>query len=206
MTAKEPLPVEFLRELDALERAYLTQRDPIRQSGFAGGAARWRDERGPILDGIDTDGTLLDIGCANGFLLQSLVEWGAERGLSLVPYGLDQGATLIELARLRFPSLTDHFWVGNAWSWQPPRRFDYVYTLYDCVPPAFLARYIRQILEGFVRLGGRLIIGAYGSRSRGLAPFDLERFLRAEGYQLRGTSTGGYPVVTTFAWLDATTE
>ncbi len=68
------LPLAFIRELQELERAYLTYDDPIRQSGFSGGGVRWRAEREPILAGIHTDGTLLDIGCANGFLLQSLVE------------------------------------------------------------------------------------------------------------------------------------
>ncbi|PON13589.1 hypothetical protein C2W62_33590 [Candidatus Entotheonella serta] len=124
----------------------------------------------------------------------------------MIPYGLDQGAELIKLANLRFPSLTSHFWVGNAWAWQPPRRFDYVYTLYDCVPLTYLARYIRQVLETVVKPGGRLIIGAYGSRSRGRAPFDIAGFLRAEGYRLCGTSTVGQPVVTAFAWLEAMTE
>lgn len=61
------LPNDFLCELELLEAAYLKEDDRIRQSGFSGGAERWRAERGPILDAIDTDGDLLDVGCANGY-------------------------------------------------------------------------------------------------------------------------------------------
>ena len=66
----------FLQDLWALEAAYLKEDDPIRQSGFRRGADRWRAERGPILDAIETDEDLLDIGCANGYLLERLVKWG----------------------------------------------------------------------------------------------------------------------------------
>ena len=118
-------------ELKALEDAYLRETDPIRQSGFSGGATRWRAERGPILDAIDSDGDLLDIGCANGYLLECLVRWGEERGLMLTPHGLDQGVRLIELARGRLPKYADNFHVGNAWDWRPQRKYRYVYMLYD---------------------------------------------------------------------------
>ena len=63
------LPLIFLQDLWALEAAYLKEDDPIRQSGFRGGADRWRAEWGPILNAIETNEDLLDIGCANGYLL-----------------------------------------------------------------------------------------------------------------------------------------
>ncbi len=65
------------------------------------------------------DGELLDTSCANGYLLECLVAWGRKRGVSLIPYGLDQGARLIELARRRQTHLADHFFIGNAWDWSP---------------------------------------------------------------------------------------
>ena len=64
-----------MRRQRALEDAYLRSDDPIRQSGFGGGAERWRAERSPILEAVDGDGDLLDIGCANGYLAECLVEW-----------------------------------------------------------------------------------------------------------------------------------
>ena len=45
----------------ALEDSYLSSDDPIAQSGFGGGAARWRAEREPILTAVDHDGDFLDV-------------------------------------------------------------------------------------------------------------------------------------------------
>jgi len=141
MVQPDPLPPVFLAELGALEASYLERTDPIGQSGF-GGAERWRAEREPILEAITEDGDLLDVGCANGYLLECLVAWGRERGLTLTPYGVDQGARLIALARERQPRWAGHFFVGNAWDWHPPRRFRSVYALLDLVPPDYGARFL----------------------------------------------------------------
>ena len=202
MKTRRRLPPSFLLELEALESAYLAEDDPIRQSGFGGGPQRWRAEREPILDAIETDGDLLDVGCANGLLLECLVNWGHQRGLALTPYGLDQGARLVELAHKRLPDNASNLFVGNAWDWQPPRRFRYVYTLYDCVPIDYLQEYIERLLGRAVAPGGRLIVGAYGSRSRGVPAFDIEGFLRSEGIAVAGTAKGGNPQVTAFVWVD----
>ncbi len=201
MTDSDALPEGHLRLLHSLEPAYLQSDDPIRQSGFGGGAARWREEREPILDAIDSDGDLLDVGCANGFLLECLMEWAQERGIRLTPHGLDIGPRLIELARQRLPGYAANFSVGNAWNWQPPQRFDYVYVLYDSVPPDYLAEYIQRLLARCILPGGRLIIGAYGSRSRQLLPFDIAAFLHTNGFAVAGTAEGGSPVIARFAWI-----
>ena len=94
-----PLPEDFLQKLREVEDAYLATDDPIRQSGFLGGEARWREERELILDAVDRDADFLDIGCANGYLLQCLVQWARERGITLTPYGVDIGPRLVELAK-----------------------------------------------------------------------------------------------------------
>jgi hypothetical protein len=67
------LPPDFLNRARSLEASYLQTDDPIRQSGFGGGSERWRAERSPILNAIESDGDMLDIGCANGYLLECLV-------------------------------------------------------------------------------------------------------------------------------------
>lgn len=195
------LPDTFLRELEALEASYLRHDDPIEQSGFGGGRERWRAEREPILDAIEADGDLLDVGCANGYLLECLVQWGHERGIRLIPYGLDQGRRLVELARQRQPHLAANFFVGNAWDWQPPRLFDYVYTLLDCVPPDYAVEYVRRLLVRAVAPGGRLIVGSYGSRSREIPPTDVGAFLGSAGFAIVGTSQGGTPCIARFAWI-----
>jgi len=196
------LPPDFFDRARALEAAYLQSDDPIRQSGFGGGPERWRAERSPILDAIDGHGDILDIGCANGYLLECLVAWGGERGLTLVPFGVDIGPRLIAEAKRRFPDHAGNFWVANAWDWRPHRRFRYVYTLYDNVPEELLALYVQRLLERVVDSGGRLIVGAYGSRSRGTPSFAIAEFLAEAGYRLAGHTTAGAPPIVAFAWLD----
>jgi SAM-dependent methyltransferase len=199
---QEALPEEFIALLEHLERSYLLTDDPIRQSGFGGGPERWREEREPLLDAVDASGDLLDVGCANGYLLECLVEWGRERSLEITPHGLDLGPRLIELARRRIPEHAANMHVGNAWDWVPPRRYRYVYSVHDCVPEAFLERYVARLLADVAEPGGRLIVGAYGSRSRGSAPFDVASFLRSAGHRVAGVSQGGRPPVSAFAWVD----
>ena len=197
------LPAEFLEQVRVLERAYLQESDPIRQSGFAGGAVRWRAEREPILDAVERGGDLLDVGCANGYLVECLVTWGRERGLDLVPFGVDRSDALVALARRRLPECAARFWVANAWEWQPPRRFRYVYALHDCVPGEYLRSFVERLLGGAVASGGRLIIGAYGSHSRQEAPLDIARRLAALDFRISGESAGGDPVLSRFAWINA---
>ena len=196
------LPESFVRRLAALEASYLERASPIERSGFGGGAFRWRAEREPILDAVDRDGHLLDLGCANGHLAECLVAWGRERGRRLVPWGVDIGAQLIAEARRRLPEHADHFFVDDVFAFSPPRRFDFVYSLYDCVPHERLGEYIERVLARCVAPGGRLILGAYGSRSRKTEAFDVAGFLRAAGFDVVGTARGGDPAVTAFAWVD----
>ena len=198
---QESLPKEFLLQLRKLEEAYLTEDDPIRQSGFGGGEERWKNERGLILEAVDGDGDLLDVGCANGYLLQCLVEWAKESGIRLTPYGVDLGTRLIELAKKRLPEYANHFWVANAWDWAPPRKFRYVYSLYDCVPEPFLLRYIEKLLQRFVEKSGTLVIGAYGSNSQNRPAFDVAKALEEGGFSVAGFSSCGDLPVTRIAWI-----
>ncbi|MGH7681354.1 MAG: class I SAM-dependent methyltransferase [Candidatus Eiseniibacteriota bacterium] len=202
MSGSQELPVEFTNRLHQLACSYLASGDPYLQSGFGGGAERWRAEREPILTPLTDDGDLLDIGCANGLLLEDLVAWGAERGAKFTPYGLDHSAELLELARSRLHRFADHFFAGNAWSWQPPRRFRYVYSLADAVPPDYLRAYVGRLLKSFVAPRGTLIFGSYGSRSRAIAPLDLAAILSDFGYQVAGTTAAGVGPIVRFAWLD----
>ena len=202
MSARPPLPKDFLRLVASLETSYLESDDPIRQSGFGGGPGRWRAERELILDAIDGDGDLLDIGCANGYLLECLVVWAQERGRTLTPFGLDLGQDLIACARLRLPQFAANFYTGNAWDWVPPRRFHYVYTLYDCVPPLYWEEYVHRLLALVVTPGGRLVVGSYGSFSRQIAPENVAALLQSAGLRVAGSSAGGHPTMARFAWVD----
>jgi hypothetical protein len=58
------------------------------------------------------------------------------------------------------PRFAGHFQSANAWDWQPPRRWQYVYALWDCVPKDYLPEFIRRLV----------ILGSYGSLSRNEPP------------------------------------
>ena len=82
-----------------LESAYIQHDEPWKQSGFSGPEDRWLALRKPIADCIDKPGSFLDIGCANGYLLECIMKWTGERGISITPYGLDLSEKLVELAK-----------------------------------------------------------------------------------------------------------
>ena len=150
--------------LAIVEPAYLAGDTPMAQSGKSGDAARWEHGRRLVLDAVDSDGTFLDVGCANGLLMESVAAWGAEDGHVLEPYGVDISARLADLARRRCPQWADRIWTANAARWQPPRRFDVVRTGLDYVPDGSRERYVAQLLT-FLEPGGRLVVGAFNEES-----------------------------------------
>jgi hypothetical protein len=138
--------------------------------------------------------------------MESMQSWCAELGVRVEPYGVDLAPRLVELARRRLPHWADRIWTGNGLNWQPPdgRRFDYVHTLLDCVPPMAYARVIEHHRTQLATSGGRLLVSHYvGAGSR--APSAAE-ILAQLGYQVAGESSlqvnrPGAPPQT--AWLDA---
>src|SRR5207245_5592654 len=65
------------RVADILRPAYLAAPTPESQSGFSGSPLAWEQARGLIAYGIDRSGTFLDVGCANGLLMETMVRWCA---------------------------------------------------------------------------------------------------------------------------------
>ncbi|MCL5998965.1 MAG: class I SAM-dependent methyltransferase [Chloroflexi bacterium] len=145
-----------------LEPAYLAHDEPWKQSGMSGPADRWTALRKPVADCIDRAGSFLDIGCANGYLLECCLAWTAERGIKVVPYGLDLSARMIELAQKRLPEYTEHFFVGNALHWTPPQRFDFVRTELVYVPAEYEREYVERLRTHYLTPGGWLLIALYG--------------------------------------------
>jgi len=145
-----------------LETAYLSHEEPWRQSGMSGPEDRWITLRKPVADCIDRSGTFLDIGCANGYLLECCIKWTTERGIHITPYGLDVSAKLLELAKKRLPQFADHFFVGNAFEWIPPQRFDFVRTELVYVPGEYEKEYVEFLLKNHLKPGGRLLVANYG--------------------------------------------
>ena len=164
----------FDRNRQVLETAYLARKEPWAQSGMSGPQERWTALRKPIAECMDKDGTFLDIGCANGYLLECCLAWTAERDVQIEPFGVDLSAQLIVLAQERLPNYRDHFWVANAFTWLPPRRFTFVRTELYYAPAAHEREYILHLLKHCVETNGRLLIANYGEGSltpeRGLLP------------------------------------
>ncbi|TML19388.1 MAG: SAM-dependent methyltransferase [Actinobacteria bacterium] len=161
------------------EEAYLASDDPRAQSGFRGDEARWESARRPIVEAIDCDGSFLDIGCANGYLLESIVRWSRHR---LEPYGLDFAPELVELARNRLPRWADRIFLGDALTWEPPRSFEFARTELVYVPEERRPELVERLLS-YV---DRLIVCSYGSRRRSLPAEDVGEQLRSLGFDVAG--------------------
>lgn len=66
---------------------------------------------------------------------------------------------LAALARRRLPQWAAGIYLGNARSWVPPRRFDYVRTGVEYAPPGRRAELLRYIMQEMVAPGGCMIVG-----------------------------------------------
>ncbi len=74
-------------------RLYLSQTEPRRQSGHSGDLYYWRHVRSMILEAVYYDGSFIDVGCANGHLIQSLSSWMKNTGVAVeFWFGTVQGA------------------------------------------------------------------------------------------------------------------
>ena len=183
----------YAGNLRTLERAYLRGSTAQQGSGFGGDARAWRQAREHITQAITADGTFLDVGCANGLLMESVADWCAAAGLAIEPYGIDLGPGLVELARRRLPHWAGRIWAGNAIDWMPPEglRFDYVHVLLDCVPASRRGDLIRHHLAHTVRpAGGRLLVSQYAADPAAGNPGAAE-ILSSLGFSCAGQTSGG---------------
>jgi hypothetical protein len=184
----------YRRYLAVLVPAYLAGDNPRAQSGHSGDEARWVAARRPLLQAMDAPGDLLDIGCANGYLMESVDRWAEETGTPIEPYGLDISPELADLARRRLPHWADRIWTGNALLWIHPegRRFDYVRTGLEYVPPGQAPDLVAHLLAHVV--GRRLIVGVYNERVEEPA---REAEITAAGYRV---AAAGYRVAGRLEW------
>ena len=189
---------EWYRKIGAeITPAYLAGDNPRAQSGFRGDEDHWIQARGLIADAIDRAGTFLDVGCANGYLMECLEQWTAQKGHRLDPYGLDISPELIGLARQMFPQWTSRLFIGNAIDWEPTTRFDFVRTSLEYVPRNRQLDLIRRLLERAVAPAGKLIIGTCNEKkiARRSDETSTAHLLRSWGWNIAGSSERPH-------WLD----
>ena len=193
----------YERNEEARADAYLASDDPRAQSGNGGDEVDWRWSRELILDALPAGGSLLDVGCANGYLMESAHRWGAERGVAVEPHGLDLSWRLAALARRRLPHWADRVWVGNVIDWAPPRRFDLVHLGLDYAPAARRRELVERALVRLVAPGGRLVFRAERVTPGGP---DVVADVRALGFVVGGVAERAHPrtgVLRRTAWVDA---
>lgn len=162
-----------------LDVTYLSADTPQGGSGFSGTLEEWTANHAHIVQAVEHDGAFLDVGCANGFLLECMAQWCEALGIGLEPYGVDVSPLLVERARQRLPQWADRLWVGDALTWRSPRTFDVVHGLLDTVMPPQLPALVANLLT-FVAPGGRLVLSQYSPVRTAMAV--VERL----GYPIEG--------------------
>jgi SAM-dependent methyltransferase len=160
--------------------AYLEGANPRAQSGFGGDESRWEVARRPIAAFVDRPGSFVDVGCANGHLLECVARWAEHE---IEPFGLDIAPKVVELARARLPHWADRIFLGNALTWEPPRRFDFVRTELVYVPDELQQRLTERLLADVVEAGGRLIVCGYGSPRSNLPVHPVRQLVRSFGHE-----------------------
>ena len=154
--------------------AYLAADTPEGGSGSSRDAAGWERARSLVADAVEAGQSFLDIGCANGHLMESMARWA-----DVEPYGLEISPELAARARQRLPRWADRIWIGNALDWQPPRRFDVVRTGLDYVP----APRRQALVEHLLSYADRLVIGVF-NEERDLRA--QEELVAAWGFEIAG--------------------
>jgi SAM-dependent methyltransferase len=168
----------FAAMAEMVTEPYLSAETPWEGSGKSGTAHDWEYSRSHIAHAIDRPGSFLDVGCANGYMLECLPRWSA---FALDLYGLDISPQLVERAGRRLPNLADHLFIGNALTWTSGIHFDFARTNLDYVP----VHRRRQLVENLLSQVGRLIVGVFNEQ---LDERPTERLVASWGYRIAGRS------------------
>ena len=208
---------EYYERIRALlEDAYVSadeRGDVFGGSGSSGDMTSWEGKRRVIARAFDRPGSWLDVGCANGLLMETLAAWVAESGHRIEPYGLELSERIAERARKRLPYWATRIWTGNVMKFEPPIRFDYVTTLTDAVPIQSRRELLMRLARRYLKPGGRLILSCYrpGAFLLGKPALEAEaaaEILRAAGFEPVGEAEVRDPATTKpkvrVAWVNVT--
>ena len=84
----------------------------------------------------------------------------------------------------------DRIYTGNVMTWSPPQRFDFVRTGLEYVPLRRRRDLVQRLLDDFVAISGRLIIGTYSGAHVGTDAVDeLESEVSSWGFKVSGRTS-----------------
>lgn len=196
---------EWHRQISqVITSAYLAAETPWGQSGKSGDERNWSYARSLICDALNRDGSFLDVGCANGYLMECLQSWAADRGLCIEPHGLEISPQLADLARSRLTGWADRIHTGNVMTWAPPQRFDFVRTGLEYVPARRRRDLVNRIVDELVSENGRIIIGTYYGVRAG--PDETEQEISSWGFDVAGHTSRPHEddcLTYRVMWIDA---
>jgi hypothetical protein len=161
--------------------SYLAATTPQGGSGSSRDEVGWERARSLLADAVEPGQTFLDVGCANGLLMECMARWAG-----IEPYGLELSPELAGLARRRLPHWAVRIWEGNALTWEPPRGFDVARTCLDYVP---LPRR-RQLVEHLLGYCRRLVIGVFNEEREGHRTEDA---VAGWGFHISGRAARSHP-------------
>ena len=180
--------------------AYLAAETAEGGSGHSGSRDEWEYSRGIVAEAIPASAaTFLDVGCANGLLMESVHRW-----TSVEPHGLEIAPELAELARRRYPQWASRIHLGNAIRWEPPQHFDVVRTSLEYVPPPRRKELLERLLAHVVAPRGRLVIGKFNEETDRRP---VESLVRSWGFHISGSAERPHPseprLVYRLIWIDS---
>ena len=165
---------------------YLSYDNPRAQSGHGGDEYHYAYAHLLILEAVYKHGTFLDVGCANGHLMEMLHKWGAALGFDLQMYGVDISEGLLELAKSRLPHWYDRFFLGNSFYWKPEHKFDYIHIGgLGQVPKDDRRIFFEHMMENYLVDGGRLILGPYWTENDSRAEYNDNLGIPPTGYAIK---------------------
>ena len=168
-------------------KLYLASDNPRGQSGHGGNEPHYRFAHLPIIDCFYKNGTFLDVGCANGHLMEMIYKWATAIGFNLEVFGVDISEGLIELAKSRLPQWKDRFYLNNAFYWKPEQKFDYIHIGgLEGVPEEDEREFFDYVMENYLADEGRLILGPYWQSEHDSRAGSVDRLLNT------GVAPSGY--------------
>jgi hypothetical protein len=126
----------------------------------------WVQHRKFITEAIHHSGSILDIGCANGLLLHSLMEWSS---FDLIPYGIDNNSEALTGIAELLPGCEHHFANLSILDLEQlstkglPSQYDFIYwNVWDNLDfsQSWHQGYVESVFK-ICQANTRLILGFY---------------------------------------------